>query len=142
MSLLSSNERVLFAMTGAGSAMEDGAADTVLLAELIDAEPVVFLGCTVAELISVTLLSVALSLPLCGGLGWLLGGAVTALGAVGIGALAAAWGGAQLLCRIKQGKPQHYYQQCLDVALARAGLLSRPVTRSGYWGLGRQPMRR
>ena len=125
-----------------GRSPDDTLVDTVRLAESIDGDPVVFLGCTVAELVALSLLSTALSLPLCGSLGWLLGGSITALGAFGIGALAGAWGGAKLLRRVKQGKPRHYYRQRLELALARAGLVARPVAHSRRWGLGRQLARR
>ena len=117
--------------------LHSGKLNTVRLAEWINAEPVIFLGCTSSELSGVAIGSVLLCLPLFGSLGWAAGNLPLAIGAGALGALLCACATVFALRRLKDGKPAHYCRLCLMTMLARLGWHRTLVVRSGRWGLGR-----
>lgn len=109
-----------------------------LLPIRLNAEPSIFRGCSLSELMSLTLVSgitlVPTSIVLCGLFGYLMMG-------VGIGLLAVMGAvvlGATVLQKIKRGKPVGFYQLRLQLWLDDYHLYKAPFIRKGQvWDVGR-----
>ena len=111
--------------------------DGIYLAEFINTEPVVFLGCTVPELSMVVSGSILLCVPLLGGTVLLIGGLPLAAAAAAVGSLLCCIGSAQLLRHLKRGKPDAHYRLLVLVAMARLGACKTLLIHTGNWGIGR-----
>jgi conjugative transfer region protein (TIGR03750 family) len=109
-----------------------------VLADRLNAEPVIFKGCSSTELGLIVGLAAAVWLPLsllvAGGLG-----AVTmGFGLAGIGIVATVLLVASLFQGLKRNRPDGYYQQRVMIWLHTRGLRRAPfVLRSGAWDIGR-----
>ena len=109
-----------------------------LLPNRLNAEPAIFRGCSLTELMSLVLISgitwVPLSIVSCGLLGYMMMG-------VGMGLLAVMASvviGGTLLQRLKRGKPIGFYQLRLRLWLDDIGICRVPVIREGrVWSVGR-----
>ena len=109
-----------------------------LLPNRLNAEPAIFRGCSLTELMSLVLISgitwVPLSIAICGLLGYMMMG-------VGMGLLAVMASvviGGTLLQRLKRGKPIGFYQLRLRLWLDDIGICRVPVIREGrVWSVGR-----
>ncbi|WP_241521125.1 TIGR03750 family conjugal transfer protein [Kineobactrum sediminis] len=110
-----------------------------ILADRLNAEPVIFRGCSASELGVIVALAAAVWLPLSLLLAWL-GGAVTmGFGIAGIGIVATVLGIASLFQRLKRNRPDGYYQQRCALWLDDKGLKRSPfINRSGTWDIGRR----
>ena len=110
-----------------------------VLADRLNAEPVIFRGCSASELGLIVAVAAAVWLPLSLLLAWL-GGAVTmGFGFAGIGIVATVLGTASLFQRLKRNRPDGYYQQRCALWLDHKGLKRAPfISRSGTWDIGRR----
>jgi conjugative transfer region protein (TIGR03750 family) len=109
-----------------------------ILADRLNAEPVIFRGCSSSELGMIVGVSVLLWLPLSLLLAWLLGAITMGFGIAGVGVVATVVVCATLFQRIKRGRPEGYYQQRIRIRLHDLGLRRSPwVRRSGAWDIGR-----
>lgn len=110
-----------------------------ILADRLNAEPVIFRGCSASELGVIVALAAAVWLPLSLLLAWF-GGAVTmGFGIAGIGIVATVLGIASLFQRLKRNRPDGYYQQRYALWLDDKGLKRAPfINRSGTWDIGRR----
>ena len=109
-----------------------------ILADRLNAEPVIFRGCSSSELGMIVGVAVLLWLPLSLLLAWLLGAITMGFGIAGVGVVATVVVCATLFQRIKRGRPEGYYQQRIRIRLHDLGLRRSPwVRRSGAWDIGR-----
>lgn len=109
-----------------------------ILADRLNAEPVIFRGCSSSELGMIVGVAVVLWLPLSLLLAWLLGAITMGFGIAGVGVVATVVVCATLFQRIKRGRPEGYYQQRIRIRLHDLGLRRCPwVRRSGAWDIGR-----
>ena len=109
-----------------------------ILADRLNAEPVIFRGCSSSELGMIVGVAVVLWLPLSLLLAWLLGAITMGFGIAGVGVVATVVVCATLFQRIKRGRPEGYYQQRIRIRLHDLGLRrSHWVRRSGAWDIGR-----
>lgn len=109
-----------------------------VLADRLNAEPVIFRGCSSTELAVMAALAIVVWLPLGFGLAWSLDAATMGFGIAAVGVVASIVGLATLFQRIKRNRPEGYYQQWLRMRLHAFGLCQPPwVVRSGPWDLGR-----
>jgi len=109
-----------------------------ILADRLNAEPVIFRGCSSSELGMIVGVAVVLWLPLSLLLAWLLGAITMGFGIAGVGVVATVVVCATLFQRIKRGRPEGYYQQRIRIRLHDLGLRRSPwVRRSGAWDIGR-----
>ena len=109
-----------------------------ILAERLDAEPVIFKGCSSSELGLIVGIAALIWLPLSIFLAALLGAFTMGFGIAGIGILGTVVVMASVFQRLKRGRPDGYYQQRALVWLHDHGLhRSVFVRRSGAWDIGR-----
>ena len=109
-----------------------------ILADRLNAEPVIFRGCSSTELGMIVGVAVLVWLPLSLLLAWLLGAITMGFGIAGVGVVATVVVCATLFQRIKRGRPEGYYQQRIRIRLHDLGLRRSPwVRRSGAWDIGR-----
>ncbi|MDE0250020.1 MAG: TIGR03750 family conjugal transfer protein [Gammaproteobacteria bacterium] len=109
-----------------------------VLADRLNAEPVIFRGCSSTELGAMAVIAIGVWLPLGFGLAWSMDAATMGFGVAGVGVVASIVGLATLFQRIKRNRPEGYYQQWLRIRLHDFGLCRAPwVSRSGAWDLGR-----
>ena len=109
-----------------------------ILADRLNAEPAIFKGCSSSELGMIVGVAILVWLPLSLLLAWLLGAVTMGFGIAGVGVVATVVVMATLFQRIKRGRPEGYYQQCLRIRLQSMGLVRAPwVLRSGSWDIGR-----
>ena len=112
--------------------------DREILADRLNAEPVIFRGCSSSELGMIVGLAIVLWLPFSLLLAWLLGAIAMGFGMAAVGVVASVVGMATVFQRIKRGRPEGYYQQWMRLRLHALGLLRAPwVVRSGSWYIGR-----
>ena len=110
--------------------MKEALEDT---ADLIDSEPILFLGCSSGEILTLS------------GLGFMVGLVIGLIIAIitGIGLLAlpflillpivAIYYGGQRLGKAKEGKPSGYYDRLISIKLNALGLGNSFVIRTGHW---------
>ncbi len=109
-----------------------------ILADRLNAEPVIFKGCSSSELGMIVGVSMLIWLPLSLILAWLLGAITMGFGLAGVGVVATVVVCATIFQRIKRGRPEGYYQQQIQIRLHDLGLRRSPwVRRSGAWDIGR-----
>ena len=109
-----------------------------ILADRLNAEPVIFRGCSSSELGMIVGVAVVLWLPLSLLLAWLLGAITMGFRLARVAPVATVVPYATLFQRIKRGRPEGYYQQRIRIRLHDLGLHRSPwVRRSGAWDIGR-----
>ena len=109
-----------------------------ILADRLNAEPVIFKGCSSSELGMIVAVAALVWLPLSLLLAWLLGAITMGFGIAGVGVVGTVVVCATLFQRIKRGRPEGYYQQRIRIRLHDLGLRRSPwVRRSGAWDIGR-----
>lgn len=109
-----------------------------ILADRLNAEPVIFKGCSSSELGVIVGVAAAIWLPLSLLLTGLFGAITMGFGLAGVGVVVTVLVTATVFQRLKRGRPDGYYQQRFLIRLDELGLRSSPfVLRSGYWDLGR-----
>lgn len=109
-----------------------------ILAERLNAEPVIFKGCGSSELAYLLVVAVAFWFPVSIVLATLLGAPAMGIGSSAVGVLATVWFMAGVLQRLKRGRPDGYYQQRIVVWLHDHKLRRSPLIRaSGAWDIGR-----
>tara|TARA_R100000005_G_scaffold48526_1_gene23250 strand:- start:2536 stop:2922 length:387 start_codon:yes stop_codon:yes gene_type:complete len=119
-----------------------------VLADRLNAEPVIFRGCSASELGLIVGLAALVWLPVSLLLAWLVGAVTMGFGFAGIGIVATVLGTSSLFQRFKRNRPDGYYQQRCALWLDQQGLRRAPfVCRSGTWDIGRRghvtlPLRR
>ncbi len=109
-----------------------------ILAERLNAEPVIFKGCASSELAVIVGVAALVWLPVCLLLAGAAGAVTLGFGMAGIAIVATVVTTASLFQRLKRNRPDGYYQQRVilwlhDRGLRRSGL----VRRSGAWDIGR-----
>lgn len=110
-----------------------------VLAERLNAEPVIFRGCSASELGVIVALATGLWLPLSLLLAWWGGALTMGFGFAGIGVVATVLCIASLFQRFKRHRPDGYYQQWCALWLDQRGLKRAPfIQRSGTWDIGRR----
>lgn len=109
------------------------------LAGRLNAEPVVFQGCTSAEMVILLVAAVLFWLPLSFLVAAVVGYWIPVMmGGTILGVSVTMYFAPKRFQEIKRGRPDGYYQQRGVLTLARLGL--RPsvfITRSGLWATGR-----
>lgn len=109
-----------------------------VLAERMNAEPMILRGCTSSELVMLAIVSVLIWLPLGTLIAWALGAIPMAMGLAAIGVLLTVYLMASAFQRIKRGRPDGYYQQVIALWLHRKRLRrSRFCLPAGRLRVGR-----
>lgn len=109
-----------------------------ILADRLNAEPVIFKGCSSTELGLIVLIAIVVWLPLSLLLAWLLGAITMGFGIAGVGVVLTVIVSATLFQRIKRGRPEGYYQQRFRLMLEDMHIRRSPwIRRSGVWDCGR-----
>ena len=108
------------------------------LARRLDAEPLVFRGCTASELKIILIAATAFWVPLCLVLGGIAGLFTIGLGAAVLAIVLTTLAAPRGFQSLKRGRPDGWYQQRTAIALDRLGLRrSGLVARGGLWDIGR-----
>jgi conjugative transfer region protein (TIGR03750 family) len=117
----------------------DNRDDSEMLPTRLNAEPPVFRGCSISELLAIAGLSVAICVPVSILLLSFIGYAMMG---IGVGSLLSIGGvvvGATMLQKMKRGRPIGYYQLQIALMFDKAGIKKLPIIkRSGHWGIGRK----
>jgi conjugative transfer region protein (TIGR03750 family) len=109
-----------------------------ILADRLNAEPVIFKGCSSSELGVIVGVAALVWLPVSLILAWLAGAVTMGFGIAGVGIVATVLLMASLFQRLKRNRPDGYYQQQIVLWLDDRGLKRSPfVRRSGAWDIGR-----
>ena len=109
-----------------------------ILADRLNAEPVIFKGCSSSELGVIVGVAALVWLPVSLILAWLAGAVTMGFGIAGVGIVATVLLMASLFQRLKRNRPDGYYQQQIVLWLDDRGLKRSPfVCRSGAWDIGR-----
>ena len=109
-----------------------------ILADRLNAEPVIFKGCSSSELGVIVGVAALVWLPVSLILAWLAGAVTMGFGIAGVGIVATVLLMASLFQRLKRNRPDGYYQQQIVLWLDDRGLRRSPfVRRSGAWDIGR-----
>jgi len=109
-----------------------------ILADRLNAEPVIFKGCSSSELGVIVGVAALVWLPVSLILAWLAGAVTMGFGIAGVGIVATVLLMASLFQRLKRNRPDGYYQQQIVLWLDDQGLKRSPfVRRSGAWDIGR-----
>ena len=109
-----------------------------ILADRLNAEPVIFKGCSSSELGVIVGVAALVWLPVSLILAWLAGAVTMGFGIAGVGIVATVLLMASLFQRLKRNRPDGYYQQQTVLWLDDRGLRRSPfVRRSGAWDIGR-----
>ena len=113
--------------------------DHGMLAERVNAEPVIFRGCASSELGVLLGGAVIFWLPAALLIAMLVGAPALALGLAAVGILTSVWLAAGILQRLKRGRPKGDYQQSVVVWLHLHHLRRSPlILRTGTWDVGRR----
>ena len=109
-----------------------------ILADRLNAEPVIFKGCSSSELGVIVGVAALVWLPVSLILAGLAGAVTMGFGIAGFGIVATVLLMASLFQRLKRNRPDGYYQQRIVLWLDDQGLRRSPfVRRSGAWDIGR-----
>ncbi len=109
-----------------------------ILADRLNAEPVIFKGCASSELVLIVGVAALFWLPVSLVLAGLMGAVTMGFGLAGVGVVATVLAMATLFQRLKRNRPDGYYQQHIVIWLHDKGLWrSALVRRSGNWDIGR-----
>lgn len=106
-------------------------------AHRIDREPVLFLGCSGAEIMLLAGSGAIAGLVVGLVVAILLGRLIIFLPFVVVFGFISVWKGGAWLARQKEGKPDGYYNKYILSRLSNAGLLKLFVNRSGHWSMRR-----
>ncbi|MYD44848.1 MAG: TIGR03750 family conjugal transfer protein [Gammaproteobacteria bacterium] len=108
------------------------------VADRMNCEPPIFKGCSTSELLFIAVGATAFWFPVSILICALLGAITMGLGIAGVGVVATIVIVASFFQKIKNGRPDGYYQQVCRVWLANKGVQACPlILRSGHWDLGR-----
>ena len=109
-----------------------------ILADRLNAEPVIFKGCSSSELGIIVGVAALVWLPASLILAGLAGAVTMGFGMAGIGIVATVLVMASVFQRLKRNRPDGYYQQRFLLWLDELGVKRAPfVRRSGSWDIGR-----
>jgi len=109
-----------------------------ILADRLNAEPVIFKGCSASELGMIVGVAALVWLPVSLILAGLAGAVTMGFGLAGIGIVATVLVTASLFQRLKRNRPDGYYQQRIVLWLDDRGMKRAPfILRSGSWDIGR-----
>jgi conjugative transfer region protein (TIGR03750 family) len=109
-----------------------------ILADRLNAQPVIFKGCSSSELGVLVGAAALVWLPFSLMLAGLAGAVTMGFGIAGIGIVATVLVTASLFQRLKRNRPNGYYQQRIALWLDDRGMKRAPfVRRSGAWDIGR-----
>ena len=109
-----------------------------ILADRLNAEPVIFKGCSISELTHIAVFAALVWLPVSLLLAGLMGAVTMGFGLAGIGVVGTVIVMAGLFQRLRRGRPDGYYQQRISIWLSDHGLRRSPfIRRSGAWDIGR-----
>ena len=109
-----------------------------ILADRLNAEPVIFKGCSASELGMIVGVAALVWLPLSLILAGLAGAVTMGFGLAGIGIVTTVLVTASLFQRLKRNRPDGYYQQRIVLWLDDRGMKRAPfIRRSGSWDIGR-----
>lgn len=109
-----------------------------LLADRLNAEPVIFRGCSSSELVLLVAVASAVWLPISLFVAWAMGVVMMGFGLAGMGIVATVVVSASLFQRVKRGRPEGYYQQSIQLYLHHLGIRRAPwILRTGVWDIGR-----
>jgi conjugative transfer region protein (TIGR03750 family) len=109
-----------------------------LLPTRLNAEPSIFRGCSLSELMSLTITGALVCVPF-----WLIVCALFKMVMVGVGIgvlsiLGWVFVGATILQKMKRGRPIGFYQLKIRLLLEDKGLRKTPfIRKSQSWGIGR-----
>jgi len=116
----------------------DSREDSELLPTRLNAEPPVFKGCSISELIVLAGLSAAIFIPLSVILLSFVGYAMMGIGIGSLLSIAGIVAGATQLQKMKRGRPLGYYQLQIALLFDNAGIKKLGVIKqSGHWRIGR-----
>ena len=108
------------------------------VADRMNCEPPIFKGCSTSELLFIAVGATAFWLPVSVLMCALLGAITMGLGIAGVGVVATVVIMASFFQKIKNGRPDGYYQQMCRVWLANKGVQACPlIFKSMHWDLGR-----
>ena len=108
------------------------------VADRMNCEPPIFKGCSTSELMFIAVGATGFWIPVSVIMCALLGAITMGLGIAGVGVVATVVLVASFFQKIKNGRPDGYYQQLCRVWLANKGLQACPlITKSMRWDLGR-----
>ena len=108
------------------------------MTELLDKEPVLFRGCSLSELTFMSISAILVCVPGSLLVAALLGSVTMGFGVGGIAAVLTVIVGSSVYRRMKNNRPEGYFQLKVHFFLAKYGLVRTPfITRSGVWDLGR-----
>ena len=114
-----------------------------VLAERMNAEPMILRGCTSSELMTLVVIAIAVWIPLSILITWSLNAIAMAMGIAGIGVLVTVVMMATLFQKIKRGRPDGYYQQTIAIWLHRKRWRrSKFCLPDGRMSLGRNQVKR
>jgi len=109
-----------------------------ILADRLNAEPVIFKGCSASELGMIVGVAALVWLPVSLILAGLAGAVTMGFGLAGMGIVATVLVTASLFQRLKRNRPDGYYQQRIVLWLDDRGMKRAPfILRSGSWDIGR-----
>jgi len=116
----------------------DSREDSELLPTRLNAEPPVFRGCSISELIVLAGLSAAIFIPLSVILLSFVGYAMMGIGIGSLLSIAGIVAGATQLQKMKRGRPLGYYQLQIALFFDHAGIKKLGIIKqSGHWRIGR-----
>lgn len=108
----------------------------LLMADRVDIEPPILLGCSYSELVQLVIFLTAVNLPLAVSIAVALGKPLLFLGIVVVFDVVGVWKGAAWFQRLKRGRPDHYYVHRARLWAAGMGLIRTAIVRrSGAWDI-------
>lgn len=112
---------------------------TEILADRLNAEPVIFRGSTSTELLAIVTIASIFWLPFSLFIAISLGELTMFLGIATIGIILSVFFGSTLFQSIKRGRPDFYYQHLVIIKLHKLGLRrAQLVLKSCAWTQGRE----
>ncbi len=109
-----------------------------ILANRVNAEPLIFKGCSSSELGVIVGVAALVWLPVCLLLAGAAGAVTIGFGMAGAAIVGTVIGVASFFQQLKRNRPDGYYQQRIVLWLHDKGLRRSPfVRRSGAWDIGR-----
>lgn len=106
-------------------------------AHRIDKEPVLFLGCSGTEIMTLAVVGAISGILLGLLIGLITGWWFLILPSIFIGAFVGVYKGGKTMMRKKEGKPEGYYGKVILSWVSDQGLMNLFISRSGYWSIRR-----
>ena len=104
-------------------------------AHRIDKEPVLFLGCSGTEILSLAVVGALAGILLSMLLGLITGWWFLILPCLFIGAFMGVYKGGKIMMHKKEGKPEGYYGKIILSWLSDQGILKLFISRDGFWSI-------